>query len=613
MKNNNLSKLLFNGPESTNRNLNFNNVKIINLNNSNIYENNNNNQKDKYIKTEFSQNNNNNHNLSFCTKGEKNENMGDFYVNHQSEVLYDLYNETTSTNKIFDYGYCTDVNIKNKIMNINNSLKSFNIQVKNKFISYYDFENFKNKNGYINILLDYIVDLIWIIKEEKSSKNEFVQKLQSNNLKNEEYERKMKKLTSDLAETKKYLNNALNKNMNDKEKNSSSIGNNNIDNYNNKKNNDSIETNINTLKAENKKLSSQINVLKNETKKKELEFSKLQEKVKKLLNEKISIPNTTNGLGNTIVNNNNLNNVGTLRNNNSSITSKLINNNTRNDIFKLTTFINYDVSNNNMGDTTVNKNSHNIKNENFKILKNLYKKFLEFNTQNNLKKNYDTLLNQNGVLMKILFNFQESLDKISKKVINFNKDNTKLKMEYLEFIKLKENIFSLHLIDKELLDEFSDNFFENIKLLEDIILRIMEFIFYENSALKDKSKNLENELSKSKGIKLNISNNNSSINYENYDSKDSTANNHNSNGNQNKEKDIIKNVRRWSMNKNNLNIQNLPISKNSDRKMIRNSSFAGRIKENIFDENNSNYDNHNKLNENKYKRNTSIHTSSFYY
>lgn len=603
MKNPKLSNLLFSGPENTNRNQNFNNINIINLNNSNIYDNSN--QKDQYIKTEISQNNNN-HNLSFCTKGEKNDNT-DYYGNQQTEVLYDFYNETTSTNKIFDYGNCTDVNIKNKIMNINSSLKSFNIQVKNKVISYADFENFKNKNAYINNLLDYIVDLIWIIKDERSLKNEFVQKLQSNNFKNDEYERKIKKLNSDLSDTKKYLNNALNKNINEKDKN-------NIDNFNNKKSNGDMEINLYALKAENKKLNSQITVLKNEIKKKELEFSKLQEKVKKLLNEKIAIPNSITGLNNSFTNNNTFNPIGTQRNipNNNSSSVKFYNN-LGNDIFKLSSLINYDLGNKNLGDSILNKNSKTLKNENLNKLKNLYKKFLDFNTQTNIKKKYDSLLNQNEVLMSILFNFQESLDKINQKIIYFNKNNTKIKEELLELIKLKENIFSLHLIDKELLNEFSDNFFENIKVFEDIILRIMEYIFYENSELKEKYKKLEIDIMKIKGKQTINSNNNSNFINENYDSKDSNLNkDNNSNGNINKEKDIIKNLKRWSMNKNSLNIPNPPSNKNSDRKMIRNSSFAGRILENNFEENYSNIG-INKNNENKTKRNSSLNTSNFYY
>jgi len=631
MKNSNtLNQYLFTGPESANRNQNFNNINLISLNNSNLYENN----REKFIKTEISINN---HNVSFCTKGgEKPENL-DFSGNNRNTEIYDIYNETTSTNhKLFmDNTNCTDVNIKNKIMNINASLKSFNIHVKNKLISYADFENSRNKNSYISFLLDYIVDLLWFVKAEREAKNEFVQKLQSSNFKFDEYERKIKKLGNELSETKKYLNNALNKNLNEKDKNNFKVncdynnknasGNfNNASNtknfllkmgksfnsnYNNNCGGGNLESQFELLKAENKKLNSQINIFKNEIKKKELEFSRLQEKLKKLLKEKIAIQPASSVLNNSFSNNNNFNPIGTVNinnNNNLSIRNRNNFNNLGNDIFKLSSFIGFDLTNNNLGNRC-KKNARNQKNENLNRLQNLYKKFLEFNTQNNLMKKYESLLNQNNILMGILFSFQESLDTMNQKVIYFNKNNTKIKTELLDLIKLKENIFSLHLIDKELLNEFSDNFLENIKLFEDIILRIMEFIFYENSEFKEKYANLEKEFLKAnRKLPLNNIDNNINSN-DNYSSKDFNYNNNNNpneinnaNGNfNNKEKDLIKNLKRWSIR---ASLNTPSVGKNNQRTVVRNTSFTASFleNENDFERKYNNY-NYEKENSNKFQ------------
>jgi hypothetical protein len=628
MKNSNtLNQYLFTGPENANCNQNFKNINLISLNNSNLYENN----REKFIKTEISINN---HNVSFCTKeGEKLENL-DFSGNNRNTEVYDIYNETTSTNhKLFmDNANCTDVNIKNKIMNINSSLKSFFIHVKSKLISYADFENSRNKNSYISFLLDYIVDLLWFGKAEREDKNEFVQKLQSSNFKFEEYERKIKKLGIELCETKKYLNNVINKNLNEKEKNNfkansdynnkNSSGNfNNFNtknflfqsgksfnsNYNNNGGVGNLESQFELLKAENKKLNSQINIFKNEIKKKEVEFSKLQEKLKKLLNEKIAIQTASIVLNNSFSNNNNFIPIGTVNinnNNNLSIRNRNNFNNLGNDIFKLSSFIGFDLSTNNLGNRC-KKNFRNQKNENLNQLQNLYKKFLEFNTQNNLIKKYESLLNQNNILMGILFSFQESLDTMNQKVIYFNKNNTKIKTELLDLIKLKENIFSLHLIDKELLNEFSDNFLENIKLFEEIILRIMEFIFYENSEFKEKYANLEKEFVKA-NKKLPLNNIDNTINSnDNYSSKDYNYNNNNNhieinnaNGNfNNKEKDLIKNLKRWSIR---ATLNTPSVGKNIQRTVVRNTTFAARILENENDFEGK-YNNYNYENENSYK------------
>jgi len=579
MKNTKLNHLLFSSPDNSNLNQNFNKINLINLNNSNIYDD----QKDKFIKTEISQN----HDLSFCTKGENPENI-DFYANNQNNTdIYSINNETTSTNhKNFDIGNSTDVNIKNKIMNLNSSLKNFNILVKNKFISYADFENCRNKNSYINLLLDYIIDLIWIIKEERSAKNEFVQKLKNNNYKNDEYEKKIKKLNNELIENKKSLNNALNKNQIEKENLNHFDGN-----LLGKKLN--IEADFVVIKNENKKLNSQITIMKNEIKKKELEFSKLQEKVRKLLNDKISVPNPA-GLNNSFSNNNNntFNPQATQKNNNMSVSINKSNNvgNFGNDIFKLTSFINYDLNSNNLGNSR-KKITKKDQTDRLNLLKNLYKKFLEFNIDNGLTKKYKTLLSQNEVLMKILLNFQDSLDKINKKIINFNKNNTNVKVEILDLIKLKENIFSLHLIDQELLNEFSDNFFDNIKLFEKIILRIIEFIYIENSEWKEKYKKLEKELininrkyNNYKHDQNNDSNfNNTYMENDNFDSKDSNSIMNNSTINQKKQKDLLRNLKRWSINKSSVNIPLQNNSINCDKISIRNSSLASRINNNKFE------------------------------
>lgn len=601
MKNNkNLNQYLFTGPENTNRNQNFNNINIISLNNSKLYEQN----CDMFINTEIS---NNNHNVSFCTKaGDKHEKF-DYSANKINTDVYDIYNETTSTNHklYFDNGNYTDVNIKNKIMNINASLKSFNIHVKNKFINYSDFENSKNKNSYINSLLEYIVDLIWIIKTERDAKIELVRKLQSSNFKFDEYEKKVKKLNNELSDTKKYLNNALNKNFFGKEKYNNNSKNSSLNNLinknygfssgknsnnNNNINSNNIEGEFALLKAENKKLNSQLNILKNDTKKKELEFSKLQEKVKKLLNDKITIqPSSSSGLNNSFSNNNyNINPIGTIRkasnNNNFSCRN---NRNLPNDIFKISTFIGFDPNNNNNNlENSVKHNSRNSNNRNFNNLENIYKKFLEFNTQNNIVKKYESLLNQNKTLFGVMFNLQESLDKIYQKIIYFNKDNTKIKTELMDLIKLKENIFSLHLIDKELLSEFSDNFSENIKLFEDILLRMIEFIYFENSEWKGKYYKLEKEFGKNKPTLISNhvdcsinSNENESINKDsNYidnfkNPSENEKHNNNSRNNRN-EKDIIKNLKRWSMRA----MLNTPgLGKNNPSFSIKKDSFAGRI------------------------------------
>ncbi len=683
MKNssNKLNQLLFSGPENSNRNQNFNNINIISQNSQNNqsqYENN----RERFIKTEVSycnNNNENNHNVSFCTKGDggwKPENLDFSGASPNSELFYDIHNETTSTNhkNLFDNGNFTDVNIKNKIMNINASLKSFNIHVKSKLISYADFENSRNKNSYINFLLDYIVDLLWIVKADKEAKSELVQRLQRSSSKFEENERKMKKLSSELSETKKYLDNALSKNLKNSEKdkdylcgidkkktfglavsisnnkkincgscissNNNYNGNNNYfknSNYsnfgNNNNNGNSLESEFAFIKAENKKLISQLTVLKNDIKKRELEFSKLQEKVKKLLDEKIAIrPASSGGLNNSFSNNNNINNnfnlISSINNNNNNNFSLRNRNNPNgklgNDIFKLSSFLGYDLSDNHLAMTGSKKDfKSSNKNESLSNQqKNLYKKFLEFNTHNNLMRKYDSLLNQNSILMGVLFNFQESLDRMNQKIIYFNKNNTKVKTELLDLIKLKENIFSLHLIDKELLNEFSDNFLENIKLFEDLILRIMEFICYENFEWKQKYLKIEKSYYNAKGTlpatadahHAHYALNSNETEKNNYNSKDSNANSYNktngnlenniNNKNKSKEKDLVRNLKRWSIKAslNGPNISSKPkrnnnSSSNTERSgSLRNCNFAGRIfnedsnidnNDNIFYENRS--------------------------
>lgn len=646
---NKLNQLLFSGPENSNKNQNFNNININILNNSNFYNNN----KDKFVKAEIS----NIHDISFCTKEDKGC-KSDFILHHNSEN-YDIYNQTTSMNdKIFDeanknqeYNNLkvsnmnnthTDVNIKNKIMNLNNSLKSLNIQIKNsKLINYSDYENCRNKNNFINHLLDYIIDIVWLLKDERILKNEFMQKINAYNVQAEEYERKVKKLTAELTDTKKYLRNALHKGEVPSNKNTMNYMNNKNSGLNNVNDKSFDNGDLAALKANNKKLSSQISILKNDNKKRELEYNKLQERLKKLLSEKIgnsgsqSFEKGNHALNNNNYNNsvnsihtfnptgnktfivndiNNKNNINNMHTNTSYINNRSIVSN-NNDIFKLSSLLNannefnlklensnilnsFNTNYNNINSNTSSRKHGNYSNNTNTLqkkvhsgdsqLKLLYKKFLEFNTDSNLVKKYNSLINQNSCLMKVLFNFQESLEKINQKIIYFNKNNTKIKIELLELIKLKEHIFSLHLIDKELLSEFTDNFIENIRLLEEVILKIMEVIFLENSQIKEKYFKLEKDFLKIKGNNNNIishtleneiytsrDSNNLNLNFHNtIDNNISMSNSNNNNKSLNKDKDLIKNLKRWNANKVGFSLKNSSSSRYSEKNLLRNSSFV---------------------------------------
>ena len=56
----------------------------------------------------------------------------------------------------------------------------------------------------------------------------------------------------------------------------------------------------------------------------------------------------------------------------------------------------------------------------------------------------------------------------------------------------------MHLIDRELLKEFTDNFIDNINKFEDNVLRTIDLIFNENNQIKEKYVILERDLIKTK-------------------------------------------------------------------------------------------------------------------
>lgn len=684
-------------------NFNYNN-KINFINNSNFYNNN----KDQFIKAEASQANE----ISFFTRNNAVSNKGDHYIMQYNNTENNQNsNDSEAINGIGfpqgnkqqnNYNH-TDVNIKNKILNLNNSLKTFKIQIKNRIINYSDYESSRNKNSFINHLLDYITDMIWLFKDEKLLNGEFIEKINSYQNKAEESEKKIKKLNAELEETKKYLSTALLKN----ELNSTSKA------FNKKAGLSSLNSTNNEgndiimLKAENKKLASQVTILKTDIKKRELEYNKLQEKLKKLLNDKTGLgyghghghshslslsverantsasqSNNNNNLNhsgysintfNPVINKSCTNNVININNNNkntshlnrSNISNSNTKNNINNDFFKLSSLLstNNDLNlkienpnllsslNNNPSQIPNGKNNSNTKksisnsqrsncnksinnlhvdnigknNEN--QIKILYKKFLEYQIDSNLNKKYNTLINQNNCLMNILFKFQESLNNINNKIGNFNKNNTKVKFEVSELTRLKQSVFSLHLIENELLSEFSDNFLDNIKILEDVILRIMEILFFENSEIKDKYFKLEKEYIKFKAKNHNFVS--YTVDNDTYLNNKDTSNNLNSSCNNdaeacsvngpgcnlnafgkrssshnkasNKDKDLIKNLKRWSANR--VSINSTPASgvKNQEKSSINSRCFVPKL-----ENTSNNYDQKMNANESYY-----IHNSSY--
>ena len=295
--------------------------------------------------------------------------------------------------------------------------------------------------------------------------------------------------------------------------------------------------------------------MKNEIKKKELEYNKIQEKLKKFLNEKILNSSVNNG-----------NNFNKTQNNN-------------NDIFKITNLLQLDNTKNEFQINNMNNSKNNTA---------YYKKFLEFNVNNNFMSKYNTIINKNSCLMNLLYILQEFLDKIHIKIINFNKTSSKLKIENIDMIKLKQSLFSEHLLDKNLLDKFADNFTDNIKLIESYFSKILEILIKDNKDLNHDYLKLEKEY----------------FTYKNkYNEERFICANNNNNIflNPPKEKDMIKNIKKWSVSKVNLHA---PIGNKLSEKKWMQDNFVGKsITYNNIDEKNesinienSNYSNNDSKN-----------------
>jgi len=582
--------------------------------NSSVY----NKSPEMFIKSDFSRDEEVSFFNNFSNQKEKEmiENLNSYIHQNTNTDNYEVMNETTSTTtnrKIYsNTAIYTDINTKNKIMNINSSLKSFNVKLKSRAINYSEFENNRNKNVFINQLLDYIIDFIGITKQESENKINLLEKVNSFNKKFEDQEKKIKKLQEDLVNSKRHLENVVQKNHNkmqlQKEEEIFNINN-------NRKGSTSINGNFNNendigfIKAQNRKLNLQIITLKNENKKREIEFSKLQEKLKKLLNEKLNnntisaerFYNNNNIAGNgnssysintfnpnlTKINNNNNNNENCKKN--TMTTTIKFNNNFPNDIFKITNLLENDLFNNSFNNNNNKFSDTKMDKKQIEIfqLRNVYQNFLDFNINKSNEKQRTNLIHQNTFLMNILFRFQETLDEINKKVIIFNNNNSKINEEMHQLIKLKEVIFSMHLIDRELLKEFTDNFIDNINKFEDNVLRIIDLIFNENNQIKEKYVILERDLIKTKMSRNNTGtghrkSNSLIMSKENYNSKESNFSelNFSIGNNNNNNKDMLKNFKRWSVN-NNSKKSLIPLPnpiRGGGSMMIRNSSsFVGNI------------------------------------
>jgi hypothetical protein len=301
-----------------------------------------------------------------------------------------------------NYEKISDLTIKNKIQNIQASLKSLNIDIKTEWKnnpllidSFLSSES--NKNYLISSLLQFIIDLIWKIKEDNiqsASLSEKIRKLENQNL---NLNKTIKKLTVELEDNQKGFRKMQIQSNLEKEK---------FDKKQKYKIDESLES-----KNENKKLTNMVNVLKNEVKKKECEYSKLQEKYKKFL---------TSGR--------------------------------KEENFNLNQPINLQ---------DINSHSLNIFNQGY---------------YEEIENRQSTLINQNTYLFELLLHIKKSIENLSTKClnclesINYNNYNNL----FIDVINIKEHLFSIHLLQRNALEEFNLNFLHYFGKFEEMLNIILE-------------------------------------------------------------------------------------------------------------------------------------------
>jgi predicted nucleic acid-binding Zn-ribbon protein len=321
----------------------------------------------------------------------------------------------------------SDFSVKNKINKICSSINSFNIIINSKQGKdatkfdqnlLYSYLNEENKHYLINYLLDIIIDLIWKIKEDAMERENILSKIQANVSKNEEYEKKMKKLNNELNECKKQLNFHLNKTNSEKDKKESM-----------KK---TIEAELSELRNENKKLQNFLTLYKNDMRKKETDISKMQEKMKKTVYSNSQINSAKN--------------------------------------------INFELSN--------TMNIDGVFNEHFIQLQNLYHNCTSYFSMEKL----DILKKQNYVLFNLLKHFQNLISKFCQKT-----NSIVTEINFLNLIKIKDCMFSFHLLEENNLEEFQDNYLTNVLKFEEILFMLLDKLPTANGHQVTLQNNIENE------------------------------------------------------------------------------------------------------------------------
>ena len=314
-----------------------------------------------------------------------------------------------------------EIEIRNKLTKINNSLKSFNINLNHPVPG-----NFCLSSKFIFQILESIIELIWKLEEEYSIKINYISKISSLNLKIDEGEKKIKKLNIDINEYKKSHLEHLAETQKIRDKD-----------YKVKSKN---SEELNDLKVTNKRLIILTDSFKVEIKKKDQEIVKLKEKLKKLLS-----CNESNIKGGTLE----------IMNNNDSIN-------------KLSTSNRVIYPNNSAFEEKI--------------------KFLS---------------DQNETLLNISRNFNGFVSKICNKLNNFydNEDS------FLNLVKIKDNLFSMHLIGKNL-EDFETNFKNNISVFEKMFYNLIENCRTKNTNYEKNDDSINEELNS----KLQIQDNQSMMN-----------------------------------------------------------------------------------------------------
>ena len=191
---------------------------------------------------------------------------------------------------------------------------------------------------------------------------------------------------------------------------------NNLDSKNQKnvKSKKTIESELSELRNEIKKLNNLNVVYKNEIKKKEQDFSRIQEKMKKTLSINASTPG-----GQSYYKNPNIDIINTLD----------------------------------------SKKDYDEKT-------NLFSQEIQIYNEGKMK----LLINQNSILFDILNKVQGFFTNFCKVTNDFISNNNISNSEeiFLDLINIKDNIFSLHLLEEELLDDFYQSFIYNLNKCDDM-------------------------------------------------------------------------------------------------------------------------------------------------